>query len=688
MASTPSHPSSAGSVPRGRSDTYRKVFDRVADAIIIHDKRTHRIVDVNACAIKRYGYTLEELRGMTPFDLHPAEEYELVAEKIDVKNAESPNVYVHVAKDGRRFDVEILSDEVVYEGVEAWLSIARDISDRKRAEAEIARARDDALAASKHKSDFLAAMSHELRTPMNGVLGMATLLLETHLTEEQREYGETIRGAGEVMLELLNELLDLSKIEAGRLEIEPHPFDLRQSVESVCKLLSPRVREAGIDLILDFAREVPSAVVGDEGRIRQILTNLTGNAIKFTREGHVALRVSCLEMDPVYCILEIAVEDTGIGIPEEKLESIFEEFSQADQTIFRRYGGTGLGLAISRRMVELMGGRLQVESTPGEGSIFRVTLPLPRAASVPPVDTPQDRRGWILLVQRDAERRDRVERWLGELGFSVEPAHSGSRALERLSERLVAGDPPFGALVDFHLPDLDGVSLGRAILARSDHGVRVWLTGLEGSGGREGIHAADFAGHLPWGFEERHLRELMDLPSTPDGAPSHAPAPEPSAPEPARRAEECSGRRPCVLVVEDNDLNQRVVRRMLDRLGCRVDVAEDGPEALRRVETSSYQLILMDCELPGMDGYEATRQIRALPAPRRAIPIVALTADAMAGAQERCLEAGMDAYLSKPASLERIQNVLESWIPGYRAPLEPDDAAAETRPDPTPVRVR
>jgi PAS domain S-box-containing protein len=665
----------AESARAGQEDTYRKVFDHVADAIIIHDKSTHRILDANACAIERYGYSLDELRRMTPFDLHPSDEFEVVAEKIDVKNVDAPNEYVHVAKDGRRYDVEILSDEVVYENTEAWLSIARDISDRKRADLEITRARDDALAASQHKSDFLASMSHELRTPMNGVLGMAALLLETHMTEEQREYAETIRNAGEVMLELLNELLDLSKIESGRLEIEAASFDLRQSVESVCKLLAPRAKEAGIDLCLEFARDVPEVAVGDATRIRQILTNLAGNAIKFTPEGHVTVRVSCVERDPAYCIVEIAVEDTGIGIPAERLESIFEEFSQADQTIFRRFGGTGLGLAISRRLVELMGGRLNVESAEGKGSTFSFTLPLPLAMMETTEDADRASLGEILVVQRDAESRDRIERWLASWGLETTAAANGVQALRVLSDRIQAQRPPKAAVIDYHLPDLDGASLGRAITQKSGGEVHVCLSGVGSSLRAARADSAGLSNHLPSRFEPEDLRDLLGIGAPPAGDSSRGPISGPvptgngsSAPESDFRAEEYGETHPCVLVVEDNELNQRVVCRMLDKLGCRVHVAPNGREALDLVETTSYHLILMDCQLPEMDGYETARRIRGLDAAHPDVPIVALTANAMAGARERCLDAGMNDHLSKPANVDEIQQALERWIPGYQPP--------------------
>ncbi len=643
--------------PKVANDTYRKVFDRVADAIIIHDRKTHKIIDVNATALNRYGYTLEEFRTMTPFDLHPKEELDVVHEKIDVRNADDPNEYVHLSKDGQTFSVEILSDQVWYEGTEAWLSIVRDITERNRAQEEVARARDEALMASKHKSAFLAAISHELRTPMNGVLGMVALLLDTGLSTEQRDFSETIQMAGESMLQLINQILDLSKIEAGKLEIEPIPFELKNEIEAVHKILTPRAVESGIELKLQLAPEVNrQRLIGDPGRIRQVVTNLAGNAIKFTKEGHVAMRVRCIGQSNGSMSLQFAVEDTGIGIPEEKIHKIFEEFAQADTSTYRQFGGTGLGLAISKKLVELMGGELHVSSTPDEGSTFWFTLDLETDGKTRDKHIGDPGSG-VLVVHGDQGRRHSLEAAVRAEGLPVTSAETSVEALHLIATAGAHGRPFRCGLISYELPDLDGETLGRAISRhRGNDELQLLLLHAEGNDlPDERVQGAGYQGQYVEPVDLRRvgawLHEIF-----PDDPESEAKQP------PESLAVEDDNTPAKVLVVEDNLVNQKVVAHMLSKMNCETDLATDGRVALEMMEAKRYELIFMDCQMPVMDGYEATRAIRELADDMSRTPVCALTANAMEGDRERCLEAGMDDYMSKPATSNQLAEKLEKWV--------------------------
>lgn len=626
----------------GAEDTYKKVFDCAADAIFIHDRESHRFLDCNRSALERYGYSLEEIQQMTPYDLHPHAELDKVRENIDVRNRDEPYFYTHVTKHGTEFPVEILTEEVEYHGTPAWLSIARDISERRRAEEALAATRDQALAASKAKSDFVAGVSHELRTPMNGIMGMVALLLETHLSGEQREYAETINSAADSMLQLLNEILDLSKIEAGKLEIEPIPFDLHDSIASVSRLLTPKARNAGLDLVFHCAPDVPHHVIGDPTRLRQVVTNLAGNAIKFTKEGHVAIRVEGRRQDEARASIRISVEDTGIGIAEDRLEAIFEEFTQADLSTTRNYGGTGLGLTISRQLVSLMGGELRVESRPDQGSTFWFDLDFPLQRRLEADDA--DRL--VLVVHPDGSARHTLAEHLRELDMATLPAASSAEALDLLAER---GRAIHAALVHYVLPDLDGETLGRALRSR-DPDLEMHLLLPEGLRLPEArIRNAGFTSAVEGTPDAAQLRDRFSSPAQPVD-----PASEPVPPIEERRVR--------VLVVEDNPVNQKVVQHILGKLDCDVDLADDGVRAVDKVQGNPrYDIILMDCQMPEMDGYEATRRIRELEEEKAQTPIVALTANAMDGDRQRCLDAGMDDYMSKPATSAQISEMIGKW---------------------------
>lgn len=507
---------------------FRTLFDNVSDAVFIFDANC-RFLGANRVASERLGYSRDELVHMTIQDIDGSESAALTPEQVMAQgNTEGPLLEtVHVRRDGSRFPVEISGSMFEYRGGPARLAVARDISERKRAEAEaekrtaeLERARAEAENANRAKSQFLAHMSHEIRTPLNGIIGMIGLLLDTALDPEQKEFGETVRTSARALLALVNDLLDLSRIEAGRMELEPDRMDLAACLEEAGELMAPQARVKGLEYVFDVEMAC-RRVLGDAGRLRQIVLNLLGNAIKFTERGHVKLRVRGGEPAGGRAVFHIAVEDTGPGIAEDKLPLLFRSFTQLDSSLVRKHEGAGLGLAISRQLAELMGGTLTVTSWVGSGSTFLLTLPLTT---------------------------------LADGGGEPDPAMSAEA--------------------------------------------------------------------------------------------------RPAAPgERVRR----------VLLVEDNIVNQRLGLRSLEKLGCRTDVAANGREAVEMARSFPYDLILMDCRMPVMDGYTATREIRSRESAGARIPIVAMTAHAVIGAREECLGAGMDDYIAKPASPGELERVLLRW---------------------------
>ncbi|WP_295386257.1 response regulator [uncultured Thiodictyon sp.] len=542
---------------------------------------------------------------------------------------------------------------------------------RRQAAAELRVARDAAEAASRAKSEFLASMSHEIRTPMNGVLGMAELLADMPLGEEQREFVETICKSGQALLTIINDILDFSKIEAGRLELEPLPFDLGNATHEVAQLLASRTEEKGLELILDYRPDCPRYVVGDAGRIRQILLNLAGNAVKFTAKGHVLVSVRRLSQAGDIARIHLRVEDTGIGIAPEVQARLFESFVQADASTTRRFGGTGLGLAISRQLVELMGGEIGVSSELGQGSRFWLTLPLPVATA--PVAPPPlgDLAGVHTLIVEDNPVNQRVyQEQLRSFGMRTQIVGDPQLAHAALRAAAAAGDPIKLAVLDHQMPDLDGEQLARQIHAEPDF-ARLPLVLLTSSGQRgdaERFRQAGFAAYLVKPVLIETLRQCLARVLTPPRV--ALPAPPPTQPPalteavtpPPRRAPVLGHYRGRVLLAEDNAINRKVALSMVRKLGIEADTAENGEEAVARCRTTEYDLILMDCQMPILDGFAATRLIRALDGTHRPA-IVALTANAMEKDREHCIDAGMDDYISKPFKQQDLTSAFERWLP-------------------------
>ena len=645
---------------------YRLIVETAFDAFLGIDSNG-TLSEWNAQAETTFGWSRTEAIGRPLSDFVP--HCSAIDELFSSEDADCQHRRVETSalrRNGEAFPVEMALSAVQDGQKRLFTAFVHDVTERKLAELEREKAKDAAEAGSRAKSEFLANMSHEIRTPLNGVIGMTDLVLESELTREQREYLETVKISADSLLHVINDILDFSKIEAGRLDLEAEDFDLRDCVESTLKTLALRADEKRLELLCEVAAEVPVTVRGDSSRLRQILTNLVGNAVKFTRHGEVGLKVFLDCMDGQCATIHFVVSDTGVGIPPEKQKLIFESFAQADASTTREFGGSGLGLTISRRLVEMLGGTLWVESEVGQGSHFHFTIRADavdaRAASAAMTWHPDILHGVkVLIVDDNRTNRRILEGLLRHWKMTTTTVEDGEQALDKLTAARNKREPYDLILTDMHMPKMDGFGLVERIRESPDLVASTIMMLTSGGQRGDALRCEDLgvAAYLLKPVRQAELREalirVMGAKQQRDSIPIVTRSSLDAGYSPAASLQ--------VLLAEDNSVNQLLARRLLEKRGHRVTVTFNGREALDEIEKGTYDLVLMDVQMPEMSGIEATMAIREKEkGSDKHLPVIALTALVMKGDRERCFAAGMDGYLAKPIRPQELDEILDSYI--------------------------
>ncbi|HVS35134.1 MAG TPA: response regulator, partial [Gemmataceae bacterium] len=659
------------------------LMNNLPDAIYFKDRES-RFLAINAGLAKRHGVeNPSDAVGKTDFDFFTREhaeqafrdEQQVIATGKPIVNVEEKETWL----DGSvtwvsttKMPLRDPQDRIV-----GTFGVSRDVTERKKGEEELQKAKDAAEQANRAKSEFLANMSHEIRTPMNGILGMTELALDTDLTREQREYLTMVKASAESLLGIINDILDFSKIEARKLHLDALDFTLRPLVDEVMRTLALRAQQKGLELACRVAPHAPESICGDPGRLRQVLVNLIGNAIKFTSRGEVVVDVEPETRTEKDIGLHISVRDTGVGIPKEHQRTIFEAFTQVDHSTTRKYGGTGLGLTITAQLASMMGGRIWVESEPGQGSTFHVTARFGlsgNGAPPPPPAQPAHLEGIpVLIVDDNATNRRILHEVLTNWRMRPRAVEGGAEALTVLSEAAASGEPYPLILLDGHMPEMDGFTLAGRIQADPALCAATVLM-LTSAGQPDDVERCRQLGIRAYMTKPVRQSELQEaILATLGGSPSHvrAAAAGANGGAPARRPLR-------ILVAEDNAVNQKLALHLLERHGHAAVIAGTGREAVEALEKQTFDLVLMDVQMPEMDGLEATAEIRRRETGTgRRIPIIAMTAHAMKGDRERCLEAGMDGYVSKPIQTRELYAAI--------AALGPAESAAAREPETAPT---